>query len=445
MDQKYILVVQDDELFRNLTVAAIESMSQLKIEQTINAPDAIRRVSERGAPELVISFYQMQGGNADALADHLAQHMPAVPLLIISDRKKEEIMDRVPKAVGIYEKKNAFSAIRGFFQRQARIQRGSKSYIPIKLSVLAEMNLLATDVYLKLGDTNYVRYLQKDEMFMPEDGKKLIEKRVMHLHVAADDADAFFGGFQDLLDASAKKLAASPEDLVVMGADFLDTTQKLADTFGWTPEVVAAAQKCIAVAIKAVTANPSIQKLLEARVTSGGSKAKELVTLTSLLACTISQKLEWASDLTQVKLSMAALLHDITLDEYTCEHMGEWNLRADRKEDKSSEIETYRNHPRAAAEKVRGIADLPPDIDQIVLQHHERPDGTGFPQGLQASRISPLSAVLIFAEDLALHLIDATDRKAAIREFAEKAGERYNAGVFRKVYQAFAEDVAGAG
>jgi hypothetical protein len=40
-----------------------------------------------------------------------------------------------------------------------------------------------------------------------------------------------------------------------------------------------------------------------------------------------------------------------------------------------------------------------PDLVNLLEQHHERPDGTGYPRNLQAQRISQLSAFYILAEE----------------------------------------------
>ncbi|TNF03085.1 MAG: hypothetical protein EP326_02745, partial [Deltaproteobacteria bacterium] len=37
--------------------------------------------------------------------------------------------------------------------------------------------------------------------------------------------------------------------------------------------------------------------------------------------------------------------------------------------------------------------EIPPNVDEILLFHHENPEGSGFPKGLNADRIPALCAV----------------------------------------------------
>jgi HD-GYP domain-containing protein (c-di-GMP phosphodiesterase class II) len=78
----------------------------------------------------------------------------------------------------------------------------------------------------------------------------------------------------------------------------------------------------------------------------------------------------------QVKgLEMAGLIHDmgkISIPSGILSKPGKLN---------SAEIELIRRHPGVAYEILKGI-EFPWPVDKIVLQHHERFDGTGYPQGL---------------------------------------------------------------
>ena len=62
------------------------------------------------------------------------------------------------------------------------------------------------------------------------------------------------------------------------------------------------------------------------------------------------------------------------------------------------ELAAYRGHPRVSAEIIRRWA--PPDehIIQAVLEHHEREQGQGFPQGLAAAAMNPDAKILGLAD-----------------------------------------------
>jgi putative nucleotidyltransferase with HDIG domain len=62
------------------------------------------------------------------------------------------------------------------------------------------------------------------------------------------------------------------------------------------------------------------------------------------------------------------------------------------------EFEILKLHPKWGLELLAGI-DLPWDISPIILSHHERYDGTGYPDGLRGDQI-PLAAQIICVVDV---------------------------------------------
>jgi hypothetical protein len=62
------------------------------------------------------------------------------------------------------------------------------------------------------------------------------------------------------------------------------------------------------------------------------------------------------------------------------------------------ELAAYRSHPRVSAETLRRWAPPNEAIVQAVLEHHEREQGQGFPQGLTGAAIDPDAKILGLAD-----------------------------------------------
>lgn len=113
------------------------------------------------------------------------------------------------------------------------------------------------------------------------------------------------------------------------------------------------------------------------------------------------------TDLDVSRLGVAATLHDIgkacvplsILDKP--EH-----LRPD-------EDEMMRRHPVAGYELLKDIPGITPEILDGVRHHHEYLDGSGYPDGLKASRISDLVRLLTIS-DIFAALIEARPYRAAM-------------------------------
>ncbi len=90
---------------------------------------------------------------------------------------------------------------------------------------------------------------------------------------------------------------------------------------------------------------------------------------------------------------------------------------------------------------VKRFPELAPDVDVIILQHHELPDGTGFPRGLHAKQISPLACLFIVAHEVVTVIMRNRDAGVdfQIREFLNDRKQVYATGNFKKVAVALAE------
>jgi diguanylate cyclase (GGDEF)-like protein len=109
-----------------------------------------------------------------------------------------------------------------------------------------------------------------------------------------------------------------------------------------------------------------------------------------MYAVALAQKIGLLPDELSV-LSAAALLHDIG-------KVGIPNTVLNKKEELSKEDwEAIKAHPRLGANIISNIPNLAPTIAGI-LHHHERWDGTGYPEGLKGQEI-PLEARILAIAD----------------------------------------------
>jgi len=90
-------------------------------------------------------------------------------------------------------------------------------------------------------------------------------------------------------------------------------------------------------------------------------------------------------------VDMAAMIHDI----------GKINVPADilsKPEDLTEiEVDLVRIHPQVSHEILKEI-DFPWPIADIVLQHHERLDGSGYPSGITSEEFLPEARILAVAD-----------------------------------------------
>jgi PAS domain S-box-containing protein/putative nucleotidyltransferase with HDIG domain len=107
------------------------------------------------------------------------------------------------------------------------------------------------------------------------------------------------------------------------------------------------------------------------------------------------------------------------------------------------EFELVKDHPQVGYEILKGI-DFPWPIAEIVRQHHERLDGSGYPRGLQGDEILLEARIMMVAdvmEAMASHrpYRAALGPEAALEEIAANAGKYYDPGVVATCTKLFRE------
>jgi len=99
----------------------------------------------------------------------------------------------------------------------------------------------------------------------------------------------------------------------------------------------------------------------------------------------------------------------------------------------NAEFALIKEHPQTGYEILKGI-DFPWPIADMILQHHERLDGSGYPQGLKGEAIlleSRIIGVADVVEAIATHrpYREARGLEAALDEIRENRGVIYDPAV----------------
>jgi PAS domain S-box-containing protein/putative nucleotidyltransferase with HDIG domain len=154
------------------------------------------------------------------------------------------------------------------------------------------------------------------------------------------------------------------------------------------------------------------------------------------LACAIAEEMGLSEE--QINgIRMAGLIHDI----------GKINIPAEilNKPGELTEIEynLFKNHPQVGHDILKSV-EFPWPVAQIVLQHHERMDGSGYPQGLSGDEImleARILAVADIVEAIASHRPYRPARGAgdALEEILHNKGTLYDLEVVDACLRVFYE------
>ena len=88
------------------------------------------------------------------------------------------------------------------------------------------------------------------------------------------------------------------------------------------------------------------------------------------------------------------------------------------------ELEEYRKHPQYGYDILKNIKDLPKEILDAVLYHHERLDGSGYPFGMSGDSIPEIALVVGALDEYSARLASGEDKDEILKAMEGKFPER---------------------
>lgn len=156
------------------------------------------------------------------------------------------------------------------------------------------------------------------------------------------------------------------------------------------------------------------------------------------LACAIAEEMDLPEERIEA-IRMAGMIHDLGKISVPAEILGKFAPSRLTE----AEFALIKNHPLVGYEILKEI-EFPYPIAQIVLQHHERMDGSGYPQGLKGDQIM-LEARIIAVADVVEAMTShrpyhpALGIETALEEISQNKGVLYDPDVVEACLRLFRE------
>lgn len=437
---KYILLIDQDEDILNIQQMVLSSFYGGEVVVAKNGSEGLEKVSILGNPELIVSEHKMLEDDGSNFYSYLASNDLLIPLIICTGVVNKDFKERkFPLVSAFVQKPFSIESLSYLVKSITTEPLSNPSYIQVKFHTLINFIGRSFDLYLKLSDSNFVRVVKKGDPFTKEDSEKFLQKGVTHLYVSNADSMDFLKSYEENLNLLLSSKIETKEK-VVKAIDVLEAMESVSKRLGWTPQVIDLAKSSIEAAYKIISQNAQLSEILKAKLANPSTPYVRHIGLQTYMCCILSHNLGWG-EAVQTKLALASLLHDLAVDESYYDDLKTWNKRAANLRDREPEAIKYRLHPIEAAKYLQNLKNVPPDIEQIVLQHHEKKDGTGFPRSLGHTRINQLAAFFIIVEELVEFIGDGFAIEASLNDFKTWGDSYYESGHFHKIYQAIRDKI----
>ncbi len=388
-----ILLVQNNDELRDCFSLFLDN---LPFDVTVFETASIERADEvlkKGKQfDLVVVGHITGLLDGSYLKNEIRKLNPETPIIINSDENinaDDSFVLQIPyNSSGVTLSEQALELFKNI--KDLNYNYEEEEYKKIKLIYFLRFNEVLCEIYVKLSDEKYVKIISKGDTYSRADLDKYRSKKITHLYISKSDYSEFstnFAGTPFLIEN--KKLPADEVENAVVST--LEIIHELVNDVGFTDQVLNLVDYSIFQIESQLKDDQVILKLLNKM----RDKKDYLIDHSYLLAYvanSICLEMEWDKDETREKLYYAALLHDITVKNSNLAMAVDLQL-VDLVNFSEDEIANYKKHPTQIAELIRSSNNIPLNVDELVENHHEKPEQTGFPRGLGPSRVSLLSGI----------------------------------------------------
>jgi HD-GYP domain-containing protein (c-di-GMP phosphodiesterase class II) len=262
--------------------------------------------------------------------------------------------------------------------------RQDLDFLDISIMVISRMpGKLPFDLFIKRAEGAFTRIFNK--------GEPLDQERMEHYHAKKGVALLYvqkpdFQTYHRLVEAAADHIFRDPKASTT--DDILEAIKAMAEMTGQEilasypidPMLVhhaaATVQGCLGLMTKDPKALPALFNLI------GKNTYAVKHSLSSTIFAMLIAKVDGSikNDRNLHSLGLGAFVHDVGMTRLSFD--------PDEKSELSpAEWAALKEHPALGARMLDSIKGVPSEVREIVLQHHEQPNGNGYPNGLHNARI----------------------------------------------------------
>lgn len=448
-----ILVAEDDEMIASLYEMLLKNEFDCSVTITHDGQEAIDLLETGEHFDLILSDYNMPRKTGGDLY-HQSIKSRKIPTAIISGRFRLDLKDMndfesdhadnrfIQKP---FQTEDLLSYIREIMQK-AELAKG-KTHIPtaytvpndkvltsIPLNILKRYGFDSIDVHVKLHQDRMTKIVAKENSFSL-DQKTLEEYAQKGIQEVYIERSAFFTITKHMINQLTIKARqtkkVSPLDIALLQVNVsLHNLKEL----GINKDQIDSVNEILEETIQAVFVDKSIELKIKELMKDYSYHISHSILL-MYVASNILKKTTLPFQKTLKKISLAAFFHDLSLDNETAE----WELQSlnPRLEPSSSLKKRLLEHPHKSAELLKITdSDTFNEAKKIIEEHHELPNGKGYPRGLNAQQISALSALFILSHEITNCLFRNDYNKNILGQMIKNMEREYSQGNFKTFFEA---------
>lgn len=438
----HFLIVEDEAEVADVVCLFLGGHFDATFSVATSGKEAVEILkASKDSIDMVVSDFNMPNGTGSIVFEYLKAHHPEIPFMLVTSDSWQDHKEFHDSKVSGYVAKpftdiNIVSEARRLMELCKVPVHAEHQFVGISLQTLLNIRSVIHPLYVKLSDDKYVKFINSGVEISIDDIEKYKQKGIRDLFVERNHFSEFIHQFKKrVLDGMLfRGIQSKPQEALELTASVHDVVLGAVRAFGISTDTEELAKKNIALVRDMIQTHSELGSLLDwAKFTQQDYVCAHSVIisyLTTEVTNTFKLKTPHASEI----LALAAFFHDISLDNHQIKNESRFlkALSLNSKINKN-DLDMVKSHPEESVSRLKGWKFCPEELIRIVREHHEKPNGSGFPEGKNFERLGELTSCFIVCEDLAQSLLEFKD-KVSVEHYFKSQANLYTQGVFKQVY-----------
>jgi putative nucleotidyltransferase with HDIG domain len=441
---KKILVVEDNEQLCDFIINLIQNSFDCDIFKALNGERALEILNEEEI-DVIVSDYMMPKMTGGGLYLQVKENYSDIPFILLATNK----ITSLPEFSSFHED----NKLNYYLQKPKEISKLTDvltdivqglgddltscehDYRALSISYLFRLTHTPVEVFIQLSKEKHLKILNKDADFDHDFLRKYKKKGVEEVFIKKEDYADFTADIMTILTQSIDSKDRSERGKMVdkemaMKLIYSDMAQLRLDEFS-----LDSAKSTIEGTVKMMESRKDTLTCLNNMLQQENYLYEHSLSTSFICTAICQASSNWNDAKNTEQLTIAALFHDISL---AGENAQKYDTQAfddiNELKEKAQQVEFF-GHPKASVEMFMKSECTKQDVPNIILQHHEKPDGSGFPRKLTAKSIIPLACVFIVAEDFVTNVYNKEITPHLAQDVLEKMMPKYTEGNFLKAFE----------
>lgn len=439
IDRLQILIVHPLEVVSELVRFRIESEYNCHVKVVTNLTSALQVLKETNYP-IVLSALDIGGDSALVLFRSIIDSGKHQFFYLIENKKMiDPFTYNNQGPAQIFSEEHLLESLgRSLEKILTKAEDSPEAWTRVSLDPLTHFDGVPEDVYIQLRTGRFLKLFTRGDRVNRTDVVRYSRKGVTNLFLKKEA----FNWLLSQIDVVMPVVINNPGKAIVVEAAednivFNEECPNIDGPIKVPEDLINEVHQTSKKILLKMKKNKELAKILKLLNIDRQSNAffTNRINLICNISCALAKELSWTSDAMLEKLIYIAHTHDVALISHPKLAKIQSKLELDIVLDLTEEEkQLILNHTKASAEIVMRDSRAPAEAELIIRQHHELPNGNGFPEGIQSVRILPTTALLEISIHLAQYIIE--NPQWNIESYLKLALPRFRGGHFSKILKA---------